>query len=68
MGKWDDRNIRKTIEKNSHLADAPPRGWKCKCGAMLISHGCSACMVLNDAGVEAWCPDCLNHPKNPISC
>lgn len=68
MGKWDDRNVRRTIKKNSQSPGAMPRRWKCQCNAMLISHGCGACMVLNDAGVEAWCPNCLEHPKDPIAC
>ena len=68
IGKFDDMEVRQKIKKNKQYAGAIPRRWKCKCNAMLISHGCGNCMVLNDAGVDAWCPDCLDHPENPIAC
>jgi len=41
--------------------------YKCKCGATLIDHYCSGCNTLNPE-VKAYCPQCENHPMNPIPC
>jgi len=68
LGKWDDRNIRKIIEKNRQPKDAPPRRWKCKCGTILVDHYCTACNELNSVNIQAYCPDCLDHPKDPVAC
>jgi len=61
LGRIDD--IRTTRVQNKEN-----QKWKCKCGAMLINHSCTSCEVLNRSGVQAYCPDCLNHPKNRIAC
>jgi hypothetical protein len=65
LGKMDDRRIQKdptpVIRNTKH--------WKCTCGVMLVNHlSCAGCIVLNSVGVQAYCPDCENHPMDSISC
>ena len=62
LGHIDDKRMAKARTKENQR-------WKCKCGAILVNHcNCAACNVLNRSGVQAWCPDCLYHPKDPIAC
>ena len=67
FGKFDDWEIKQTKKKNKQFKESKTQ-WKCKCGAILINHGCYACNTLNDANVQAWCPECNDHPRNPIAC
>ena len=40
--------------------------YKCKCGLFLVNHYCSGCNVLNECGIQAYCPGCENDPMDPI--
>ena len=67
MGKLDDWERKQTKKKNKRFVVSKTQ-WKCKCDTILINHGCHACNTLNDANVQTWCPDCLDHSQNPIAC
>ena len=40
--------------------------YKCKCGLFLVNHYCSGCNVLNECGIQTYCPGCEDHPMDPI--
>jgi hypothetical protein len=65
LGYNDD----KRIQKDSTPKIRNTKHWKCKCGVMLVDHlACAGCTVLNSMDIQAYCPDCENHPMDPIAC
>ena len=40
--------------------------YKCMCGLFLVNHYCSGCNVLNECGIQTYCPGCEDHPMDPI--
>ena len=65
LGHIDDRRIQKDSTTTPTLKNT--KHWKCKCGVMLVDHlACAGCTVLNSMDIQAYCPDCENHPMDPI--